>query len=252
MKRVLITGMSGLIGGVLRNYLEERGGYQLSALNRRLVQGVECFQADIADLEAIRPAFVGKDVVVHLAAQLEGVPWESLARTNITGTYNIYEAARLEGVKRVVFASSGSTIRGWDLVAPYDALTSGRYEEVPETWPMLTHEMVRPDGIYAATKIWGEVLGHYYSDAHGISVLCVRIGAVLPENRPRNIREMTAYLSHHDVGNILHRCIEAPEDLKYDVFFATSRNKWGYRDLEHPRQVLGFEPRNSAEVFRQD
>jgi nucleoside-diphosphate-sugar epimerase len=71
MKRVMITGMSGLIGGVLRRHLEEIGGYELSALNRSKVEGVDCLQADIADLEAIKPAFAGKDVVVHLAASVD-------------------------------------------------------------------------------------------------------------------------------------------------------------------------------------
>ena len=49
---------------------------------------------------------------------------------------------------------------------------------------------------------------------------------------------------------ILQKCIDAPDDLLYDIFLATSDNKWGYRDLEHPRQVLGFEPQDSAEAFR--
>ena len=93
MKKVLITGMSGLIGGLLRDHLEKLGGYELSALNRRPVDGVECFQADISDFGAIKAAFVGKDVVVHLAAELmvstsAGEPWDALQRTNITGTYN--------------------------------------------------------------------------------------------------------------------------------------------------------------------
>ena len=250
MKRVLITGMSGLIGGLLRNYLEKRGGYELGALNRRAVEGVESFQADLSDLEAIKPAFAGKDVVVHLGAQVTDEPWESLVAANIIGAYNVYEAARLAGVRRVVFASSGSTIKGWEKVAPYDAITSGRYEEVPESWPMITHEMVRPDGTYGASKVWGEALGRYFSDEHGISVLCVRIGMVYAEGRPIKARDFAVYLSHRDVVDILHRCIEAPDDLKYGVFFATSRNKWGYRDLEHSRQVLGFDPQDSAESFR--
>ena len=57
MKKVLITGMSGLIGGLLKEHLEARGGYELSAINRRALDGVGCFQADIADAEAIKPAF---------------------------------------------------------------------------------------------------------------------------------------------------------------------------------------------------
>lgn len=250
MKTVLITGMSGLIGGLLRSYLEKKGGFQLRALNRRRVEGIECFQADISDLEAIKPAFEGVDVAVHLAAQVSDEPWESLVSADLVGVYNVYEAARLTGVKRVVFASSGAAAAGWELVAPYDAIAAGRYEEVPTSWPLITHQMVRPRGTYGAAKAWGETLGRHFSDACGLSVLCVRIGRVRPKDRPLDPRDFSVYLSHRDVVDFLHRCIEAPADLKYDVFFATSNNKWGYRDLEHPRQVLGFEPQDSAEAFR--
>ncbi|MBI4201122.1 MAG: NAD(P)-dependent oxidoreductase [Chloroflexi bacterium] len=250
MKNVLITGMTGLIGGLLRRHLESDGRYRLSALNRRPIEGVECFQADIADLQAIRPAFEGKDVVVHLAAQTGDEPWEGILRTNLIGTYNVYEAARLAGVRRVVFASSGNVIRGFDLVSPYDAIAAGRYQDVPPVWPKVTHEMFRPMGVYGASKVWGEALGRHFADAHGLSVLCVRLGFVPSDNRPHSVREYSVYLSHRDVAQIFHKCIEAPDALLYDVFLATSNNKWGYRDLEHPRQVLGFEPQDSAETFR--
>ena len=249
MKRVLITGMSGLIGGLLRRHLESLGGYELSALNRRHVEGVDCFQADIADLEAIKPAFAGKDVVVHLAANLDLDDWKGQLSGNVIGTYNVYEAARLSGVKRVVFASSGNAIRGIERVPPYDAIASGRYEDVPEKFARVTHEMVRPAAIYGAAKVWGEALGRHFADAHGLSVLCVRIGSVRTQNRPQEIRDHSIYLSHRDIAQILQRCIEAPDDLLYDIFFATSSNKWGYRDLEHPRRVLGYEPQDSADAF---
>ena len=97
-KKVLITGMSGLIGGIVRERLE--GKYTLSALNRRPVEGIECHQADIADLDAIQPAFDGVDVVVHLAANARGgATWEDLLNPNIIGTYNVFEASRQAGVK---------------------------------------------------------------------------------------------------------------------------------------------------------
>ena len=133
-KKVLVTGMSGLIGGLVRDRIE--GKYTLSALNRRPVEGVECHLADIADLEAIRPAFEGVDVVVHLAAmaQPSGMTWEELLSANIVGCYNVFEASRQAGVKRIVFASSGATVRNWDRVFPYNAIVEGRYDEVPETW----------------------------------------------------------------------------------------------------------------------
>ena len=250
MKRVLITGMSGRIGGILRRHLESLGEYELTALNRRPVEGVRCFQADMADLEAIRPAFEGQDAVVHLAAYLGSPDWEGQLRGNVIGVYNVYEASRLAGVKRVVFGSSGAVARGFDRMAPYDAIVAGRYDEVPEDFPKITHEMTWPQGIYGAAKLWGEALGRHFSDAFGISVLCVRIGMVNDANRAEGADQVWRYLSHRDIAQMLHKCIEAPDDLKYDVFFATSDNKRGYRDLEHPREVLGYSPQDSAEDFR--
>ena len=242
--------MSGLIGGLLRRHLEGLGGYELSALNRRPVEGVECFQADIGDFEAIRPAFGGKDVVVHLAAYLGGDDWQGHLSGNVIGAYNVYEASRLAGVRRVVFASSGATARGFETMAPYDAIATGRYDAVPEGFSKITHEMAWPTGIYGAAKVWGEALGRHFSDAYGLSVQCVRIGRVNEANRPESPGEFSRYLSHRDIAQVLQRCIDAPEDLKYDVFFATSDNGWGYRDLEHPRRVLGYEPQDTAETFR--
>lgn len=111
-KRVLVTGLSGVIGMGIRRYLE--GKYDLSALNRRDVPGVPCHRADIADLEAIKPAFEGKDVVVHLAASLGNASWEDTLRANLIGCYNVFEASRLAGVKRVIFASSGAAVWGYE------------------------------------------------------------------------------------------------------------------------------------------
>ena len=250
MKKVLITGMSGLIGGILRRHLEGLGGYELSALNRRPVEGVECTQADIEDLEAIKPAFEGVDVVVHLAAYLGGGDWAGQLSGNVIGVYNVYEAARLAGVKRVVFGSSGATTRGIETIAPYDAIAAGRYEDVPEGFTKITHDLVWPQEIYGAAKVWGEALGRHFSDVHGLSVLCVRIGRVNEANRPESEGEFSRYLSHRDIAQVLQRCIDAPDDLLYDIFFALSNNKWGYRDLDHPREVLGYMPQDSAEAFR--
>ncbi len=247
MTKVLITGMSGLIGGLLRQRLEAAGGYSLSALNRSAVDGVECYRADIADFDAVKSACEGKDVVVHLAAYLGSDDFEGQLRGNIVGTYNVLEAARLGGVKRVVFASSGNAIRGYERVEPYSSIASGDYDNVPDDFPRITHEMIRPDGIYGVAKVFGEALGRYYSDAYDLSVLCVRIGRVTKDNRLGALRDRSIYLSHDDVAQILHLCVDAPDSLKYDVFLATSNNKWSYRDLEHPREVLGYAPQDSAD-----
>jgi uronate dehydrogenase len=249
-KRVLVTGMSGLIGGVVRSKLE--GKYDLVALNRRPVEGVTCHQADIADLDAILPAFKGVHTVVHLAAEAnDGASWESYRNSNITGTYNVFEASRVSGVKRVVFASSGSTIQAMERLSPYDAIAAGRYDEVTPSWEGVTHlSPPRPAGIYGCTKLWGEAIARMYSDDYGISAICLRIGPVTKEDRPTKPREFAVWCSQNDVGNLIERCVEAPEGLKFDIFYAVSNNRWSYRDMEHVRQVLGFVPQDSADSFR--
>ena len=252
MKKTLITGMGGLVGGALRRRLEGAGGYELTALNRSLVEGVSCFRADIADLEAIKPAFANQDVVVHLAAYQGAKDWEGHLRVNIVGTYNVFEAARLAGVRRVIYASSGNVVRGFESLSPYDALTSGRFDGVPEDFARITREQTWPVGIYGAAKIFGEGLARHYSDEYGMSMICVRIGSVNHSDVPEIPRERSTYLSQADIATMLQSCIDAPEDLEFDVFFATSNNEWGYRDISHAREVLGWVPKDSADAFYDD
>ena len=138
---------------------------------------------------------------------------------------------------------------GFEREDPYKAIIEGRYEDVPYGFPRVTHDQIRPYAFYGAAKVWGEALGRYYSDEYGLSVLCIKISSVTPEDRPGSVRDYSIYHSHRDVAQIFQKCIDAPSNLKYDVFFAISNNKWGYRDLEHPRAVLGYEPQDSAEMF---
>ena len=246
-KRILITGMSGLIGGLLKDHLIESGGYELTALNRRAVDGIRTVQADIADLDAILPAFEGQDTVVHLAAYLGGRDWEGQHASNVLGTYNVFEASRRAGVGRVIFASSGNAIRGFELVPPYSYIAAGEYDKVPDDFRRLTHLDVRPEALYGAAKVWGEALARHFSDEYGMSAISVRIGSVTDGNRPRTVRENAIYLSHRDVSTHLKACIDAPESVRCDTFYAVSDNKWNYRDLTHAKEVLGWQPQDSAD-----
>lgn len=249
-ERILVTGMSGLIGGAVRQRLE--GAYELTALNRSLVPGVRTVQADIADFDAILPAFEGQETVVHLAASARGRdPWERVRDPNLIGTYNVFEAARQARVSRVIFASSGSTISGWELVQPYRAIVNGDYESVQHPWPMITHETpVRPAGVYGATKVWGEALARHFTDSHELSIICLRIGLVNSVDRPTDSRQFSVWCSQRDISQMVERCIEAPPELRFDIFYALSRNKWSYRDISHARDVVGFEPKDEAEAHR--
>lgn len=249
MGRVLVTGLSGLIGGAVLEHLG--GAHQFSALNRRAVAGVPSHQADIAELGAILPAFTGIEVVVHLAASVgSDAPFEEVLRSNIVGTYNVFEAARRAGVRRVVYASSGATVSGWERDMPYRALVAGR-DAAARDWPMMTHDTpVRPSGLYGASKVWGEALARHFSDAHGLSMICLRIGHVTAEDRPLAPRDFSVWCSRRDIARMIGLAIAAPDSVRFGIFFAVSDNARSYRDLAHARDVLGYAPQDRAEDHR--
>lgn len=239
-KKILVTGMSGLIGGLVGRHLART--HDVTALNRRQVDGFQTVQADITDFASIRPAFVGIDVVIQMAAYVGDDETGQLS-TNVLGIYNVLEAARAAGVKRVILGSSGSTIVGYARDPEFLPLVEGRWADVKEPRPIVTHTMpARPDSVYGAVKIFWEALGRYYSDAHGISVICVRIGGVTPEDWPASARQAASYCSHRDLTRMIERCVDASPSVRFDILFCVSDNRGRYRDIEHARNVVGYQP----------
>lgn len=253
MKRVLITGASGLIGGLSIRALGDK--YHFSGLSRRKLDAIPHWQADITDAEAIKPAFEGVHTVLHLAAANGDDQWQAWAPTmaiTVQGTLNVYEAAREAGVKRVVHMSSGCVQLAyeWDSRFPYGKLANGPDHEIPDTWPMVDLDWpVRPDSPYAVGKLFGEHLGRFYADKYGISTLVIRLGAVLKEDRPLIRRHLPGYLSQADAVQMIDKCLSAPDDLLFDIFNAISENKYRWRSTEHTRQVLGWQPSGRAEDY---
>ncbi len=128
-------------------------------------------------------------------------------------------------------------VSGCEREPRFAALVAGRYAEVSPV-PILTHDSpLHPSGLYGASKVWGEALGRHYADAHGLSVLCVRIGRVRREDRPQSPREFAVWCSQRDIARFLERCIVAPATVRFDTFFVTSSNRWGYRDFAHAREA---------------
>ena len=246
-KTVLVTGMSGIIGGIAGRDLAST--HKVRALNRRPVEGFDTVTADIIDLDAIRPAFDGIDTVVHMAAYLGSDDQQQL-EVNVRGTYNVFEAAREAGVKRVVFGSSGSTIHAYELEEPFLAMTEARLSDIPSPPPIITHlDPPRPDTVYGAVKLFGEALGRPVAEKHPISVICIRLGRVRAEDRPESAREASVYLSHRDAAQVVRRCVEAPEGVRFDTVYGVSNNFTGFRDLEHARDVIGYEPQDGIEQW---
>ncbi len=249
--KVLVTGASGLIGGLVIRDLSDK--YELSGLSRRPVPGIPHTQADITDPVAIRTASAGMDMVLHLAAETQDYDdWDKVMSNTIGGTLNMYRAAQEAGVKRVVFMSTGSTMCGyeWYEGSPYGALAANEFDRLPPGEKMLTYlDPPRPDSFYGVGKLFGENTGRLFSDRYGMSVICIRLGAVLPGDQPEMVRHFPGYLAQADAVQMVDKCLSAPESVRFDIFDAISDNSRRWRDTNHAKEVIGWKPTGSSDNF---
>lgn len=229
--RVLVTGAAGAIGRVLREGLA--GRYPVLRLSDRVSlgpvrAGEEHAPAELEDLDQVLAATAGCDAIVHLGGIPEEAPWDAILRSNLIGTYNVYEAARIHGVRRVVFASSNHVV--------------GFYRR---TQQVAEHEPMRPDSRYGLSKSCGEMIARLYADKHGIESVCLRIGSFRPE--PLDPRMLSTWISPADTVHLVACALDAP-DVHYEVVYGVSNNDRGW--WRNPGAArIGFAPRSNAEAF---
>jgi nucleoside-diphosphate-sugar epimerase len=261
-KRILITGVSGLVGGaVYRHLMASPDEYDVHGLSRRRepsnrvdAEGVlkvsedRFHQSDLSDLKQLADVFGGFDCVVHMAAHPDpDAQWDHILNSNIIGTYNVLEAARLAGVSRVVYASSGQATLGYLAEEPYKTISSARPGDGSDPIPLVTHTSpTRPINIYGCSKVWGEGLARAYADTHGLSCLAIRLGWVVAEDRPPYPEARFTWCSQRDAARLVSCCIDAPDSLKFDIFYAMSSDPNCWMDIQHARDVLGWEPQDKA------
>jgi nucleoside-diphosphate-sugar epimerase len=263
-KKILVTGAYGLIGNLVYTRLAAQPDrYDVYGLAKTVepsartkfiavveIPAERLRLADISDFTAVARAVTGLDTIIHLAADPDGrAGWESVLANNIIGAHNVFEAARLAGVQRVIFASTNQVVFGYGADAVYQALLAGRLDDVdPATLRRIDHTRpVRPLNDYACSKVFGEALAHMYAYTHGLSCLCLRIGWVVSDDRVPSARARTIWCSQRDLVQLVERCVNAPDSLRFDVFFGHSDNRYNFVDIEHARQVLGYAPQDHAE-----
>lgn len=247
-RKILITGGAGLIGSIMIDKLGDK--YEFSSLDLREAKDLPSTVANLDDLEAIAPAFDGIDTVVHLAADRSPAgSWESILKNNFIATYNVFEASKRAGVKRVIFASSNHAEGGYYLDAPWKHVHDGNFHLLEQdNYELITEKhLVRPDSYYGVAKAYGEALGSYYNDFHGLSSFHLRIGWVIVGDDPTfSAYALSLWLSHRDTAQIIDRCISAPKSHRYDIFNATSDNTWKIFSIDHAKEALGYKPEDRA------
>ena len=248
--KVLITGANGLIGSLTRRGLGDR--YEFSGLSRHAVEGIPYTVASITDLDAVRGAVAGMDMVLHLAGETRNDDdWDDHFGVTAGGTVNVFRASAEAGVKRVVYMSSGSTMCGWewDDSLPYGKLARGEWDAV-DTWELLDDRTPpRPDSPYGTAKLFGEAVARWFSDRTPMSALVIRLGAVLASNRPKLIRHFPGFLAQEDAVQMIDCCLKAPADVRFGIFDAISENSKRWRDTSPAKDILGWRPTGSSDRF---
>ncbi|UUZ76354.1 NAD(P)-dependent oxidoreductase [Polaromonas sp. P1(28)-13] len=191
--------------------------------------GEEVVLADLADAAAVNDMVKGVDAIIHLGGiSVEG-PFGPILQANIIGAYNLYEAARKNGVKRVVFASSNHV--------------TGFYRQ---DQTITADHPARPDGLYGLSKAFGEDLSRLYFDRYGIETACIRIGSSFPE--PKDRRMLATWLSFDDLHRLITACLTTPV-LGHSIVFGMSDNAVTWWDNSRARHI-GYVPQDSSDVFR--
>ena len=246
--KVLVTGASGLIGGLVLTNLADR--YEFSGLSRHAVPGIPYTVGSITDRDAVRRAVAGQDMVLHLAGETQSLEWDEQFEVTAGGTINVLRAAAAAGVRRFVLMSTGSTMCGWewDESLPYGRLAAGD-RDVPG-WDLLDYQTPpRPDSPYGAAKLFCEAAARWFSDQTPMSVLVIRLGAVLAEDRPMLIRHFPGFLAQRDAVQMIDKCLSAPADVRFGIFDAISENSLRWRDTTPAKEVLGWQPTGSSDEF---
>ena len=232
MKKIALSGAGGQLGSVVRTALIARGVPLRSAGGTKplaaLVEGEDVMHGDLRDPAVVDRLLDGVDVLIHFAGTSVERPLPEIIDNNLRALVEVYEGARRQGVRRVVFASSNHAI--------------GMY---PVTEHLELDCALRPDGFYGLSKVWGEALARMYWDKHGIESICVRIGSCL--ERPTEPRHLSTWFGHRDLMHFLDRCIEA-EGVGFMTVWGVSANTrswWDNRGADH----LGYVPTQNAEDY---
>jgi uronate dehydrogenase len=232
-RRLLLTGAAGGLGKVLRRGLKPFT--RVLRVSDRLDlgpanPGEELATCDLSDKDGVHRLVNGVDAVVHFGGISLETHFEPILQSNIVGVFNLYEAVRKHGVKRVVFASSNHV--------------TGFYkqsEKIDVDAPM------RPDGLYGVSKCFGENLSRFYFDRYGIETVCLRIGSSFPTVRDR--RMLATYLSYDDLVELVRCSLFAPR-TGHTVIFGASDNSlkwWDNAKAAH----LGFRPKDASDKQRE-
>jgi uronate dehydrogenase len=233
MKTILMTGAAGRIGTFLRPELAGKYRLRLSDIKpiRDLRPGETFVRADISKLSDMLRVTKGVDAVVHFGGQSGEHDWDHILSANIIGFYNALEAARRNGVKRFLVATSNHAVGFYRCDQTIDH----------RVYP-------KPDSRYGVSKVFNEALASLYADRYGMQMFCMRIGNV--NHAPIDRRRLAIWISGRDMAQLVTIGIEQP-DLHFEIVYGISDNARAWFDNSNA-QRLGYRPQDRSEAHAEE
>ncbi len=232
--KLLLTGAAGQLGRELRPRLKAYCDVLRVSDQHDLgvaAVGEEIQTADLANASDMQTLLKDVNAVVHLGGVSTEQAWAPILASNIVGMVNLYEAARVQGTKRIVFASSNHVTGFY------------RQDEVVNT-----KMPPKPDGFYGLSKAFGEDLAELYWARWGIETVSLRIGSSYAE--PKDRRMLATWLSFDDLERLVISALTAPI-VGHTIIFGMSDNQTSWWDNTHAKHI-GYRALDSSDVFRHE
>jgi nucleoside-diphosphate-sugar epimerase len=246
--RLLITGSEGRIGPILTARLAD--DYEIFGLDIQAPSDPQRgFKADVSSYEQVEAVFREidpVDYVIHLAGDSRAdADWDSALRFNIDGTWNVFQAAQKNGVKRVLFASSNH------VTGAYEGDPPSLHTKPESVTPLTIADPIRTDGPYGISKLTGEAIARYFFDYFGLEAVCFRIGTLIADDDPsKDPRHECTWLSHRDMEHLMRRALLAEQPFPgFGVYYGISRNSRRFWSIDNAIAELGYDPQDDASAF---
>jgi nucleoside-diphosphate-sugar epimerase len=253
--KILVTGGSGLVGKYVVEELTKTHTVGVLDIRNPKTTYHQYHRVDILSLNSLLKPFKGYDAVVHLAGIPHplNLPPEKVFQVNTLGTFNVLEACAQNGIGKLIFMSSESTL----------GFAFSKMRMWPEFVPITERHPLRPQDAYGLSKASCELLCAGYSRTYGLKTICLRAPWIwVPEKKeiesykrlvaeyPKWSKNLWAYIHAYDVAAAVKLSVESKLSELHSAFFICADDNWTGKESQRLMKEFFPETKHASKTFR--